>query len=231
MPMPKVNHCQMKRFRQSSVAKRVAVSVIALCALLFQNMLAAPVAAFGFIGEITCAQNGSGPEIPGGEHHRHHGLCCIFACPACVSAVATSSSITVFPVRKTSSVVWHFTQGKTQRPRPKYSSSARGPPRSVKRVLYPFLKPGLEICPDSNLLRLCRYSGAKADNANSFTRPSYATVNLMARCKLMMTSTKVSFRINVDNLLKGVYSPASSSGASQERRTFPRLAEGGILAA
>ncbi|MGO9236739.1 MAG: hypothetical protein ACLP4V_22695 [Methylocella sp.] len=121
----------MEWFRQISIVRRVAVSVIVLYALLLQGFLVAPAIAFGSLGEITCQQEGSRPETPAGEHH-HPGLCCIL-CAICgsVPVAASSSGIAVFPILKASRVIWHSTLGNIAQPPIKYRFYARGPPQAV----------------------------------------------------------------------------------------------------
>jgi hypothetical protein len=72
-PWTPVHLYKMQRLRRGSAVRRIVISVIALYAVLLQGMFAPPAAAFDSLGEITCAQNGSRSEAPGGEHH-HHGL-------------------------------------------------------------------------------------------------------------------------------------------------------------
>jgi hypothetical protein len=64
----------MGRFRQGSLARRVAITAFALYALLLQGFLAAsaPAAAIAFPGGIECAQDGSGSGTSGGDPVRHH---------------------------------------------------------------------------------------------------------------------------------------------------------------
>jgi iron complex outermembrane receptor protein len=48
-------------------------------------------------------------------------------------------------------------------------------------------------------------SNAEVDNANTFTLPGYATVNLMARYAFAFQQTKLTFQINANNLLNKGY--------------------------
>ena len=103
----RVRALTMGRFRQGSIARRVAISAFALYALLLHGFLAAsaPPAAFAFPGGISCAQDGSGSGTSGGDPVRHHGLCCILACAAAACAhVATPSAVSVFPTRVASTI-------------------------------------------------------------------------------------------------------------------------------
>ena len=78
----------MGRFRQASMARRVAIIAFALYALLLQGFLvaSAPAAAFAFPGGISCAQDGSGTS--GGNPVHHHGLCCIWLAPPLLAAMS-----------------------------------------------------------------------------------------------------------------------------------------------
>jgi hypothetical protein len=123
----------MGRLRQGSVARRVAVGLIALYALMLQSFAAAAMpAAFNSLGGSICAQDISGSETPGGGQHRDHGACCIVACAACACAyVATAFGIVIFPARQASPLVW--TSGPAIAPRPpvKFFFAARGPPQDL----------------------------------------------------------------------------------------------------
>ncbi len=124
----------MGRFRQGSIARRVAISAFALYALLLQGFLAASAsaAAFAFPGGISCAQDGSGSGTSGGHPVHHHGLCCILACAAAACAhVATPSAVSVFPTRVVSTIHFAPVPGLTARAPRKYYFAARGPPEDL----------------------------------------------------------------------------------------------------
>ena len=124
----------MGRFRQGSLARRVAISAIALYALLLQGFLAAsaPAAALDFPGGISCAIDGSNSGTPGGDPARHHGLCCILACAAVGGAyVASVSTLTFFVPRVASAFEFAPAPGLSARPPLKYYFTARGPPISL----------------------------------------------------------------------------------------------------
>jgi hypothetical protein len=125
----------MGRFRQGSMARRVAISAFALYALLLQGFLAAsaPAAVFAFPGGISCAQDGSGSGTPGGDPvHRHHGLCCILGCAAAACAnVATASAVPAFPARVASAIHFAPAPGLAARAPLKYYFAARGPPANL----------------------------------------------------------------------------------------------------
>lgn len=124
----------MGRFRQGSIARRVAISAFALYALLLQGFLAAsaPAAAFAFPGGISCAQDGSGSGTSGGHPVHHHGLCCILACTAaaCAHVVATPSAVSVFPTRVASTIDFAPALGLAARAPRTYYFAARGPPEN-----------------------------------------------------------------------------------------------------
>ncbi|WP_036257397.1 hypothetical protein [Methylocapsa aurea] len=123
----------MGRFRQGSIAKRVAISVIALYALMLQAFVAAaaPASGFDFLDGSNCVQDASGTPTPGGAQHRHHGLCCILACAAACAYVAMASGIAIFPIRAASPFVWAQTPSLPNRPPQKFYFAARGPPQSL----------------------------------------------------------------------------------------------------
>ena len=119
--------------RDASIAKRIAISVIAICALVLQGVLAIPAAASGSIDEIACTQDGFQPEKPGGEHAHHQGLCCILACAACSCAsIAAEATGVVVPVRRAASaIVWTPAPGTGPRAAAQFNPPARGPPQAL----------------------------------------------------------------------------------------------------
>lgn len=124
----------MESRRPAPVAKRVAISVIALYALLLQAFVvaAAPDPAVEFSAGIICAQPESRSEAPAGEYHHHGGLCCILACAACGCAyVAAAATIAVFPDRAASCLVFGETPTGSARPPLKFYFAARGPPENL----------------------------------------------------------------------------------------------------
>lgn len=125
----------MDRFRQGSLAKRVAVCAIALYVLLLQAfavaVAAAPIAAFDSSALITCSEDGSRPETPEDERGHHHGLCCIRACAACGCVyVATTSGVVIFSARTGSAILWSLAPAAATCAPSKFYFSARGPPRT-----------------------------------------------------------------------------------------------------
>ena len=124
----------MGRFRQGSIARRVAISAFALYALLLHGFLAASAPAFGyaFPGGITCVQDGSGSGTSDGAPVHHHGLCCILGCAAAACAyVATASAIPAFPARGASAIHFALVPGLAARAPIKYYFAARGPPKDL----------------------------------------------------------------------------------------------------
>jgi len=123
----------MGRFRQSSVSRRVAISVIALYALLLQGFLVAATqaAAFDSFGDVTCSPAEPNSTSTGGEQQDHrHGLCCILACAASGCAyLATASGVAVFPERVATAIVWTSGSGFTSRSPQRFFFAARGPPQ------------------------------------------------------------------------------------------------------
>ncbi|WOJ89600.1 hypothetical protein RZS28_17730 [Methylocapsa polymorpha] len=124
----------MTSLRQGSATKRVAISVVALYALLLQALLgaAAHAAAFDRFGNAICAPDGSNPEAPGGEQDHQHCLCCILACAASGCAyLATASGLAAFPQRMALAVVWAPMPGIPTRAPQRFYFAARGPPESI----------------------------------------------------------------------------------------------------
>ncbi|MGH6852643.1 MAG: hypothetical protein ACREDJ_05485 [Methylocella sp.] len=124
----------MGRFRQGSLARRVALTAFALYTLLLHGFLAASESAFGFAfpGGVSCAQDGSGSGASGGHPAHHHGLCCILACAAAACAtVAMPSAVAVFPKLVASTIVFAPAPVLSARPPAKYYFAARGPPEHV----------------------------------------------------------------------------------------------------
>ncbi|MGC2224050.1 MAG: hypothetical protein WA624_17740 [Methylocella sp.] len=108
--------------------------MIALYALLPQAFVVAPLpaAAFGSLGEITCAQDAPGFGTPAREHTYHHGLCCILGCAACgVASLPAGSGVAAFPARNISAAGWTLTQGIRTPARRNLNFSARGPPQAL----------------------------------------------------------------------------------------------------
>jgi iron complex outermembrane receptor protein len=70
-------------------------------------------------------------------------------------------------------------------------------------------------------------SNVEFDNANSFTLPGYITVNLMARYKFTYEKTRLTFQLNVNNLLDKGYFLTAGSGPGIQRGT-PRTFLGSL---
>ncbi len=119
-------------FRHSSVAKRAAISLIALYALLLQSFVAAAEARAMLVpfGEAGCFQSALQSDAPAGGARPHHGPCCILACASCGCAfVAAESDVVIFPVQRHSTVHWGLTQRTANFPPLGLNFFARGPPR------------------------------------------------------------------------------------------------------
>jgi len=121
----------LQRLRKGSAAKRIAISLIGLYALLLQGIFAPPAAPLGSLDEITCTQNGAQSDGPSSERHRH-GLCCILACAASgsVFAAATARSF-VFPLRVLSRLDFAQPSAAIARASAQFYLPARGPPQAV----------------------------------------------------------------------------------------------------
>lgn len=143
-PWTPVHLYKMQRLRRGSAARRIVISVIALYAVLLQGIFAPPAAAFGSLGEITCAQNGSRSEAPGGEHH-HHGLCCILACAASASVyVAATAGIVVLPLREASRLAFTQPSANLTHASAQFYLPARGPPQALSAIPSPAFRSGQE---------------------------------------------------------------------------------------
>jgi hypothetical protein len=97
----------MRASRRGSVARGVAINLVATFALLLQSLLAMPASAVSRSDIAICAQqDGTQQDDTGGDHGRGHGHCCILACVACgVAYVASIAGIVVFPERSGSHIV------------------------------------------------------------------------------------------------------------------------------
>lgn len=123
---------EMGRLRQGSIAKRAAIGVLAIYALLLQSFLVAtmPAGAVASQGGINCAANGSEPGVPGGGSAEHHHCpCCILGCGAAAYTCAgAASAVVVFP-RAASKIDFSPAPAQTARAPRKYYFAARGPPQ------------------------------------------------------------------------------------------------------
>jgi len=129
----------MGGLKRGALAKRAAISVLALYALLLQAFFAssAPAAAFSFPGGIdayNCTQDGTGSSLPEHPSH-HHGLCCILACAAaaCAYVGTVSSGVVFLPNAEGSKIAFAALPSVAARPPLKFFFAARGPPQ----ITYP----------------------------------------------------------------------------------------------
>ncbi len=128
----------MGGLRRGSFAKRAAIGVFALYALLLQAFLASstPAVAVSFPGGIdsyNCTQEGTGSGVPGEHSSFHHGLCCILACAAAACAyVGTASCFVAFPaIAEGSKIAFALLPSLATRPPLKFFFAARGPPQDL----------------------------------------------------------------------------------------------------
>ncbi|MCL2385290.1 MAG: hypothetical protein FWD08_01145 [Alphaproteobacteria bacterium] len=127
----------MGRFRQGSVARRAALSVFALYALLLQAFLAttAPASAFALPGapaSLICSFDGSDSSAPD-KSPSHHGLCCILACAVAGCTYVGTASAAAPPLAPiVSTIRFGFTQRLPGRAPFKHYFAARGPPASTE---------------------------------------------------------------------------------------------------
>jgi len=121
----------MGKFRKGPIAKRLSTGAIALFALVLQAFIAtaAPGTPFDSLPATSCAQAGSGSQMPGNEQHQHHPDCCILACAACGCAyLAVVPGFVAFTVRNISTIIWSPPPRLAVFPSPRRNFSARGPP-------------------------------------------------------------------------------------------------------
>jgi len=121
----------MGKFRKGPIAKRLSTGAIALFALVLQAFIAtaAPGTPFDSLPATSCAQAGSGSQMPGNEQHQHHPDCCILACAACGCAyLAAVPGFAAFPVRSISTIIWSPPPRLAVFPSLRRNFSARGPP-------------------------------------------------------------------------------------------------------
>lgn len=124
----------MGRLGLGSIAKRAAISAVAIYALLLQGFLAAsvPAAAHTFPSNIGCADNASGQGAPGGGHTGHHCPCCILACAcAACACTGTPSALIVFPTRAITTIDFSAPLVQAARAFLRYCFAARGPPQDI----------------------------------------------------------------------------------------------------
>lgn len=124
----------MLDFRQGSASKRVAISVVALYALLLQGVLGAALHAGSVdrFGNVICAPEGQTPEAPDGDHSSQHCVCCILVCAASACAyLAAASGLAAFPQRMAQAVIWTPTPAIAAQGSQRFHFAARGPPLSI----------------------------------------------------------------------------------------------------
>lgn len=127
----------MGSFRRGSLAKRAALSVIALYALLLQAFAAAAAepAAPDPYGPI-CAQISSRVTASASSRAHRHGLCCISACFDCGCAfVAIPAGVAFAPNRRISSLAFGIAASFASRQPQGFYFAARGPPAAIAASL------------------------------------------------------------------------------------------------
>jgi hypothetical protein len=118
----------MRKFRQGSLAQRLAVGMIAIYALLLHGFLAPP--AMSLTGaEVICALDSSEPGSARSGHKHHHGQCCIIACAACCAAyVASVVGLVEFPAQRSLRVGFRDADAIGSIAPLEFYFAARGPP-------------------------------------------------------------------------------------------------------
>ncbi|WP_026606429.1 hypothetical protein [Methylocapsa acidiphila] len=116
---------------QASATKRVAISVVALYALLLQGVVgaAARAAAFDRFGSAICEPQGSIPQAPNRESSHQHCFCCISTCSSSSGdAGLLASGLSAFPQRWAIAVAWNAASATPARASERFHFAARGPP-------------------------------------------------------------------------------------------------------
>ncbi len=123
----------MSASRRASVARRVAVTLIATVAFVLQSLLAAPAGAYRLPDLATCVQpDGTAQDKPAGDHEGGHDHCCILACVACgVAFVASIAGIVHFPERPGSRIVLSRAAAIPVSSPLEFYFGARGPPTDL----------------------------------------------------------------------------------------------------
>lgn len=121
----------MKRFRQGSMAGRLAIGVIAIYCLILQSFALG--AAPAFAEDVICTQLAKAPgKDSAPASHHHHGLCCVLACAASGWAyTGTSSPADIVAPRRISRAIFLPVPPRPERHHLKYHFAARGPPQTL----------------------------------------------------------------------------------------------------
>lgn len=123
----------MEGFRQNSVVKRAAISVIALYALLLQAFFAsaAAIPLFDPAADFICAKSQQGSGAGGSQHH--HSLCCILACSATgATYIATTSTAVFLSLKRSASpIVFATATAIVYQATLRLNFAARGPPSLI----------------------------------------------------------------------------------------------------
>lgn len=119
--------------RRFGPTTRVAISVIALYALLLQACIAAAAPAFSSdpSADLRCATGKPREDSPGGTHSDQHCLCCILACVACGVASLAGGVGLVFPLPLGSIVTFALVEATGLRTPSRFYFAARGPPAGL----------------------------------------------------------------------------------------------------
>lgn len=123
----------MRASRRGSVARRIAVTLIATVAFVLQSLLAAPASAYRLPDLATCVQpGGTAQDEPAGDRGRGHDHCCILACVACgVAFVAAIAGIVHFPERAGSRIALTRAAAIPVSSPLQFYFAARGPPTDL----------------------------------------------------------------------------------------------------
>jgi hypothetical protein len=120
----------MRASPRDLATRRVAISLIAIFALLLNGLVATYATTLPPSDPTICVQvDGGAQDEPSGEHGPAHNYCCVLACVVCgVAYVASVAGVLVFPERSGARIALsRATPIPTSRPLELYFS-ARGPP-------------------------------------------------------------------------------------------------------
>jgi hypothetical protein len=80
--------------RRASTSARVAFALVATCGVLLQALSgSAPLQLLLTQGEITCAADGTGQDLPAAPHPGHECGCCVIGCASGGCGISASAPV------------------------------------------------------------------------------------------------------------------------------------------